>query len=170
VRAVATIVAPFDPSWKRRSPRSDGRCSYSRSPVDNTVGIENAVRLYQSARYPKSFVSLDDADHLLGRERDSLYGGSALAGWVEPGARSGAADGRGAARRQCCHGQDVSGAFRTDIRLGAHSILADEPTAVGGENLGPTPYDLLASALCACTTMTCGCMPSARSGHWRRRW
>jgi uncharacterized OsmC-like protein/fermentation-respiration switch protein FrsA (DUF1100 family) len=126
------------------------------SPVDNTVGIENAARLYQSARHPRSFISLDDADHLLLRERDSLYVGSVLAAWVErylePVAEPQTieelrADNAVTARTS-------AGAFRTDIRLGAHSIVADEPTAVGGENLGPTPYDLLASALGACTTMT----------------
>lgn len=126
------------------------------SPVDNTVGIENAARLYQSARHPKSFVSLDDADHLLLREQDSLYTGSVLAAWVtrylEPVPEPQTieelrADNAVTARTS-------AGAFRTEIRVGGHSIVADEPKAVGGENLGPTPYDLLASALGACTTMT----------------
>jgi uncharacterized OsmC-like protein/fermentation-respiration switch protein FrsA (DUF1100 family) len=126
------------------------------SPVDNTVGIENAARLYQSARHPKSFVSLDDADHLLLRERDSLYVGTVLAAWVdrylEPAPEPQTVE-------ELRGDNDVTartstGAFRTEIRIGAHSILADEPRAVGGENLGPTPYDLLASALGACTTMT----------------
>ncbi|HUF52124.1 MAG TPA: bifunctional alpha/beta hydrolase/OsmC family protein [Longimicrobiales bacterium] len=126
------------------------------SPVDNTVGIDNAARLYQSARHPKSFISLDDADHLLLRERDSLYVGSVLAAWVsryldtvpEPQTiEELRADNAVTVRTS-------TGAFRTEIRVGGHSIVADEPTAVGGKNLGPTPYDLLASALGACTTMT----------------
>ena len=126
------------------------------SPVDNTVGIENAARLYQAARHPKSFVSLDDADHLLLRERDSLYVGSVLSAWVmryldpvpEP---------QTVEELRADNGVTASthaGAFRTELRMGAHSIVADEPKAVGGDNLGPTPYDLLASALGACTTMT----------------
>jgi uncharacterized OsmC-like protein/alpha/beta superfamily hydrolase len=126
------------------------------SPVDNTVGIENAARLYQSARHPKSFVSLDDADHLLLRARDSLYVGSVLAAWVErylePVPEPQTMDELRA--DNAVTARTSAGAFRTEIRLGVHSILADEPTAVGGENLGPTPYDLLASALGACSTMT----------------
>jgi uncharacterized OsmC-like protein/fermentation-respiration switch protein FrsA (DUF1100 family) len=126
------------------------------SPVDNTVGIENAARLYQAARHPRSFVSLDDADHLLLQERDSLYVGSVLAAWVtryldpvpEPqSVEELSADNAVTARTS-------TGGFRTEIRVGSHSMLADEPKAVGGDNLGPTPYDLLASALGACTTMT----------------
>jgi uncharacterized OsmC-like protein/fermentation-respiration switch protein FrsA (DUF1100 family) len=126
------------------------------SPVDNTVGIENAARLYRSARHPKSFVSLDDADHLLLRERDSLYVGTVLAAWVErylePVTEPQTMDELRA--DNAVTARTSAGAFRTEIRLGSHSIVADEPTAVGGDNLGPTPYDLLASALGACTTMT----------------
>jgi uncharacterized OsmC-like protein/pimeloyl-ACP methyl ester carboxylesterase len=126
------------------------------SPVDNTVGIENAARLYQAARHPKSFVSLDDADHLLLRERDSLYVGSVLAAWVgrylEPMPQPQTIEELRA--DTAVTASTSTGAFRTEIRAGRHALVADEPTAVGGEDLGPTPYDLLASALGACTTMT----------------
>lgn len=126
------------------------------SPVDNTVGIENAAELYQAARHPKSFVSLDDADHLLLRERDSLYVGSVLAAWaslyLEPIPEPQTVEELSA--DNVVTARTSTGAFRTEIRVGRHSIVADEPTAVGGENLGPTPYDLLAGALGACTTMT----------------
>lgn len=126
------------------------------SPVDNIVGIENAALLYQAARHPKSFVSLDDADHLLLRDRDSLYVGSVLAAWVERYLEP-VPEPQTIEELRGDSGVTAStsaGAFRTEIRFGAHSIVADEPKAVGGENLGPTPYDLLASALGACTTMT----------------
>jgi len=46
------------------------------------------------------------------------------------------------------------GTFRTEIEAGPHSIIADEPKSAGGNDEGPTPYDLLASALGACTSMT----------------
>ena len=128
------------------------------SPVDRLVGIENAARIYQAAPHPKSFVSLDDADHLLTTDRDSLYVGSVLAAWAwasryidlppEPHTRESLRDDN---RVVAC---TAAGAFRTEILARGHPLVADEPTAVGGEDLGPSPYDLLATALGACTTMT----------------
>ena len=136
------------------------------SPADRMVPIENAALIYQAARHPKSFISLEDADHLLLRERDSLYVASVLAAWVEryleptPVPRT-VQELRGDTRVVAC---TAAGAFRTDIVAGGHSLVADEPTAVGGENLGPSPYELLAAALGACTTMT------LRMYAERKRW
>ncbi|MGI9039405.1 MAG: bifunctional alpha/beta hydrolase/OsmC family protein [Gemmatimonadota bacterium] len=151
------------------------------SPIDTQVGIENAAKIYAAARHPKSFVSLDDADHLLLKERDSTYVGSVLAAWarryVDEGAAAGAATktAGSAAGAESATSSDAAatpdsgatappagtvltstaaGAFRTEIRVGRHALLADEPASVGGGDLGPTPYDLLAAALGACTTMT----------------
>ncbi len=125
------------------------------APLDDVVEIDNASALFLAAKHPKSFVSLDDADHLLSRERDSRYAGSVLAAWAArylPTSRSAtldAAPGETVART-------VYPGFRTDIRSGEHALVADEPAAVGGNDVGPTPYDLLSAALASCTTMTLG--------------
>ena len=125
------------------------------APLDTVVEIDNASRLFTSAKHPKSFVSLDDADHLLSREQDSRYAGSVLAAWAsrylpataEAEQLPAGNDGEVVARTR-------AGGFVTDIRSGPHALKADEPRSVGGSNLGPTPYDLLSAALAACTTMT----------------
>ena len=124
------------------------------APLDSIVEIDNASRLFGAAKHPKSFVSLDDADHLLSKEADSRYAGHVLAAWASrylPETRSAsdfsADTGEVAARTQ-------AGGFRTEVQLGRHPLIADEPRSVGGTDQGPTPYDLLSAALATCTTMT----------------
>lgn len=53
------------------------------SPQDTTVGIENAAEIYKAARHPKSFVSLNGADHLLSNKKDSEYVGQIIATWAD---------------------------------------------------------------------------------------
>ena len=126
------------------------------SPVDNTVDVENAALIYKAARHPKSFVSLDDADHLLLDEADSLYVGAVLAAWagryIEAAEEPETPDALRAGDRVAV--RTGTERFRTEVLARGHSLVADEPESVGGQNLGPTPYDLLAAALGACTTMT----------------
>jgi len=124
------------------------------APLDKVVEIDNASALFVAAKHPKSFVSLDRADHLLSREEDSRYAGRVLAAWASrylgmPEAKDAlrAADGEVVARTE------VDG-FKTEVRMGHHQLVADEPLSVGGGDQGPTPYDLLSAALATCTSMT----------------
>ncbi len=123
------------------------------APLDDIVEVDNASTLFLAAKHPKSFVSLDQADHLLSREADSRYAGQVLAAWAsrylpepnEPGLKSSPDE---------TVARTFTDGFRTEIVAGGHALVADEPTSVGGTNEGPSPYDLLAAALASCTTMT----------------
>lgn len=126
------------------------------SPVDELVSIDEAASIYRAARHPKSFISLDDADHLLSRPRDSRYAGHVLAAWAsrflqEPDE---AVD---PAVHHTGH-VVVSGKpgdiFRVAINADGHRLLGDEPEKYGGTDRGPSPYDLLSAALASCTVMT----------------
>ncbi len=124
------------------------------APLDNIVEIDNASALFVAAKHPKSFVSLDNADHLLSNDDDSRYAGQVLAAWASrylPHADHGepfrVAAGEVVART-------YTDGFKTDVRAGRHTLVADEPRSVGGTNAGPSPYDLLSASLATCTSMT----------------
>jgi uncharacterized OsmC-like protein len=125
------------------------------APLDRVVGIDNAAEIFTAAIHPKSFVSLDRADHLLSDTRDARYAGGIIAAWAEryldtpvAGTVEQLVAERGVATRTGRPG------YRTEIRARHHALVADEPAAVGGEDTGPTPYELLTAALGTCTSMT----------------
>ncbi len=123
------------------------------SPTDDIVGIENASRIFTTAKHPKSFVSLAGADHLLSKRDDAVYVANVIAAWAEryleqPAERSDEQVGIVLVR------ETGGGKFQQEIMSGPHRFLADEPVKAGGLDSGPGPYDLLLASLGACTSMT----------------
>ena len=137
------------------------------SPVDETVGIDNATGLFIAARHPKSFISLDDADHLLRRKEDALYAADAIAGWASHYVFKGAPEAPGNPSSELDGAVVVEetggGRYENRVVAGPHVFLADEPGSVGGGDRGPDPYELLSASLGACTSMTIR-MYAARKG------
>jgi putative redox protein len=125
------------------------------SPVDQVVGVENASAIFLAARHPKSFVSLDTADHLLTRGEDADYAAGVIAAWAArylPPAASAAAVAvpAGAVRVE----ETGAGKFQVEVRGAGWRFFADEPADVGGLGSGPSPYELVSAGLGACTAMT----------------
>lgn len=124
------------------------------SPRDEVVGVDNAASIFMAARHPKSFVSLDSADHLLTKRADAEYAGAVLAAWasryLEQAGRPTEDLPPGVVRVA----EAGSGRYTQTVRVGRHALVADEPAAAGGNDLGPSPYDLLLAGLGACTAMT----------------
>jgi putative redox protein len=122
------------------------------SPRDTIVDIENASKIFLAAKHPKSFVSLDKADHLLTQKDDAQYAATVLAAWASRYLEADAAPAEAAPGVRVAEAGD--GRFAQLVTMGQHRLRADEPAAVGGDDSGPSPYDLLLAGLGACTSMT----------------
>ena len=124
------------------------------APADDTVGIDNATRIFVAARHPKSFVSLAGADHLLTGKRDAVYVADVIAAWatryLDPAAPEQVVE----APRNVVVRETRNSKFQQTVSVGPHRMLADEPVAAGGEDTGPGPYDFVLAGLGACTSMT----------------
>lgn len=178
-RAVATIGAPFEPAHVTRLLKDSpmkvskeflddlGRQNPAEtigalrkpllvfhSPRDTIVEIENASKIFLAAKHPKSFVSLDRADHLLTQKADAQYAATVLAAWASRYLDAP----KEAEAAEAIPGVRVAeageGRFAQLVEAGRHRLRADEPVAVGGDDSGFGPYDLLLAALGACTSMT----------------
>ncbi|MEQ3656015.1 MAG: bifunctional alpha/beta hydrolase/OsmC family protein [Dokdonia sp.] len=123
------------------------------SPQDATVSIKNAEEIYHAAHHPKSFVTLDGSEHLLISKETASYVGRIVAGWAERYIETPTLE-KISTIHQVAASLDADDGFTTVMKLGNHYIKADEPVRVGGNDYGPTPYELVAAGLSACTAMT----------------
>ncbi len=124
------------------------------APRDNIVGIENAEKIFRAAHHPKSFVSLDSADHLLLNKDDAEYAAKVVAAWAS---RYMAQEAQGAAQEnpsEVCVQESLRSPLEQTITSGRHMLIADEPQRLGGFDRGPSPFDYMLVALGTCTTIT----------------
>jgi putative redox protein len=135
------------------------------APLDATVGIENAAAIYGAAKHPKSFISLDAADHLLTSRQDAAFAAETIVAWA--GRYAFAAEAAVPEPAEGPHAVRVSetlrGPYEAHVVFAQTHTLAGEPQSLGGIDSGPSPFEFLAAGLAACTAMTLR-MYAARKG------
>lgn len=135
------------------------------SPQDRIVGIKNAEEIYKAARHPKSFIALDGADHLLMHQDDSNYVGDVISSWAKRYMQSENPEQLPKTEHQVVASLDFEDGFTTQMKVGNHYLIADEPSNAGGNDFGPSPHELVSAGLSACTAMTL--QMYAKHKNWR---
>ena len=124
------------------------------SPTDNTVSIEHATKIFMNAKHPKSFVSLDNADHLISAIEDAEYAATVIGAWANkflPAIQD--------LRPSLDNSQVVIKSrkglkYTQDVFSKDHHFVMDEPKRLKGNDLGMNPYEILLASLGGCTAMT----------------
>ncbi len=124
------------------------------SPIDQIVGIENAAEIFMAAKHPKSFISLDHADHLLSKDEDARFVAAAIAAWSERYLPQIENETETEQHQAAIISETGASKFQNTVMVGKHHLMADEPVSFGGANSGLSPYDFLSAGLGACTNMT----------------
>ena len=123
------------------------------SPIDAVVSIDEATRIFVAAKHPKSFITLDQADHLLSNAKDAEYVANTIAAWAARYTEDGTKQPQPVSQGQLMV-DEGNHKFLREVISDDHRWLADEPKAMGGDNLGPDPYEQLLASLGTCTSMT----------------
>lgn len=125
------------------------------APMDDIVEIDNASKIFQMAKHPKSFITLDDADHLLSKPKDAGYTAELIATWAQRYVNVSLLPKTMSAPEGVVRVSEADpNSFTQDISASGHHLIADEPESYGGHFLGATPYQLVSAGLGACTSMT----------------
>lgn len=120
------------------------------SPTDQTVGVENAQKIFLKTRYPKSLVSVE-ADHLFTRGDSAQRAGRIIAEWVQPYLRP-SYQAPEVGEDQVTSRMTVGSRYGTIVDTAAGTLHTDRAKARGGKGQGHSPVSLLMSALAAAST------------------